>query len=133
MQQANNNGNFLNINQATGGGGFGANSSNLIDSGNLIPMNKSAKVGNNASGNSNMIFVYGIGPASESDVYSLFSQFGQIQRVNVIKKAGQSKGYGFVQFETYEEACYAVNGMNGGVYNNRPLQVQINSGGSMDS
>ncbi len=74
--------------------------------------------------NGNIIYVYGIGQANESDLYSLFSNCGRILRVNVIKnqKTGQCKGYGFVVFETYDEALFAVN-MNGYMYNHRPLQV----------
>ena len=73
-----------------------------------------------------IIYVYGIGPhASESDLYTLFQSIGKILRVNVIKnqKTGLGKGYGFVVFEHYEEACYAVQQMNGFFYNNRALQV----------
>ena len=75
-----------------------------------------------------MIYVYGVGShATESDLYSLFSTFGGISRVNVVKhpKTGTCKGYGFVLFETYDEACYAVQNMNGFSYNNRPLQVSL--------
>jgi RNA recognition motif-containing protein len=73
-----------------------------------------------------IIYVYGIGPhASESDLYTLFQNVGPILRVNVIKnqKTGLGKGYGFVVFEHYEEACFAVQQMNGFIFNNRPLQV----------
>jgi len=76
-----------------------------------------------------IIYVYGIGQANESELYSLFTHCGRIMRVNVIKnqKTGQCKGYGFVVFETYEEAYYAVHNMNGYMYNHRPLQVSLKS------
>lgn len=114
------------------GGGSGSNSSNLLDlSGGNLQM-ELGKSGLNpiGQGNGNIIYVYGIGQANESDLYSLFSNCGRILRVNVIKnqKTGQCKGYGFVVFDTYEEAYFAVHNMNGYMYNHRPLQVQLNAG-----
>jgi RNA recognition motif-containing protein len=78
--------------------------------------------------NSCIVYVYGIGPhASETDLFSLFQHSGRIARVNVIKSqaSGVGKGYGFVVFETYEEACNAVRQVNGYIFNNRPLQVSL--------
>jgi RNA recognition motif-containing protein len=78
--------------------------------------------------NSRIVYVYGIGPhASEPDLFALFQNSGRIVRVNVIKSqaSGVGKGYGFVVFETYEEACNAVRQINGYVFNNRPLQVSL--------
>lgn len=82
------------------------------------------------SANGHIIYVYGIGQANESDLFSLFNNCGRILRVNVIKnqKTGQCKGYGFVVFDSYEEAFYAVNNMNGFMFNHRPLQVQLYAG-----
>lgn len=109
--------------------GMGIGNNNIAN----IPMDisKPNNLGN-ISGNANnghIIYVYGIGQANESDLYSLFSNCGRILRVNVIKnqKTGHCKGYGFVVFETYEEAFYAVHNMNGYMYNHRPLQVSFKS------
>ncbi|XP_054709340.1 uncharacterized protein LOC129219045 [Uloborus diversus] len=54
----------------------------------------------------NRIFVGGIsGSTSEEDLRNLFSKFGNVKATKVIvDKAGISKGYGFVTFETEEEA-----------------------------
>ena len=96
-----------------------------LDFGNIqMDTSKSNNLVSNTS-NGNIIYVYGIGQANESDLYSLFTNCGRILRVNVIKnpKTGQSKGYGFVVFETYEEAYFAVHNMNGFIFNQRPLQV----------
>ena len=74
------------------------------------------------------LYVYGIGQtANESDLYTLFSNVGRVARVNVIKdqKTGIGKGYGFVEFESNNEACYAIQQMNGYVFQNRPLQVSL--------
>ena len=105
------------VGRAGGGGGGG---------GGVAANFASALGGGKETGQ--MIYVYGIGShATESDLYSLFSTFGRISRVNVVKnpKTGTCKGYGFVLFETYDEACYAVQNMNGFSYNNRPLQVSL--------
>lgn len=90
-------------------------------------MDIGTKLGNNSSANGHIIYVYGIGQANESDLYSLFSHCGRILRINVIKnqKTGQCKGYGFVVFDSYEEAYFAVHNMNGYMYNHRPLQVSF--------
>lgn len=144
LHQHFNNSNFNNLNSAqaaaaamaaaaaAAGLGSSSNNSNLLDlsgAGNSqMDMIKPNSGMNN--GNGHIIYVYGIGQANESDLYSLFSNCGRILRVNVIKnqKTGQCKGYGFVVFDTYEEAYYAVHNMNGYMYNHRPLQVQLNAG-----
>lgn len=108
---------------AAAGLGNSSSNGNLLD----VSMQDTSKP-QAAAMMSNTIYVYGIGShASESDLYSLFSNCGRIARVNVIKnpKTGQSKGFGFVVFETFEEANLAVHTMNGYVYHNRPLQVSI--------
>jgi RNA recognition motif-containing protein len=135
QQQAN----YLNLNPAAAAAamaamaGLGSNGNNLLDGNNPLdslvnkPLNS---LGGGSSSNSNIIYVYGIGSsATESDLYALFTHCGRILRVNVIKnpKTGQCKGYGFVVFETYEEAYFAVHNMNGYMYHNRPLQVSLKS------
>lgn len=110
--------------------GSGSNSSNLLDLSGGSQMDLGKPFTGNSSGNAgngHIIYVYGIGQANESDLYSLFSNCGRILRVNVIKnqKTGQCKGYGFVVFDTYDEAYFAVHNMNGFMYNHRPLQVSF--------
>lgn len=45
----------------------------------------------------------------------LFAQYGQVQSVNIIKDkySGQSRGFGFVEMSTEEEAQKAIQGLNG--------------------
>lgn len=110
---------------------------NFLESslGVVIDGNKSLYNNNNNNNTSSAsptstIYVYGIGQqASEADLYSLFANYGRISRVNVIKnsKTGLCKGFGFVVFESPDEANYAVHSMNGFMYNNRPLQVQLHN------
>ena len=38
---------------------------------------------------------------------------------------GVGKGYGFVTYSNYNEAMYAVQSMNGSMYEGRNLQVSI--------
>ena len=111
--------NGVNINTGNSVGSMPMDTSKPNNFGNL-PGNSTINVNNG-----HIIYVYGLGQANESDLYSLFTNCGRILRVNTIKnpKTGQSKGYGFVVFETYEEAYYAVHNMNGYIFNNRPLQV----------
>jgi len=52
------------------------------------------------------VFVGGISSTTtESELHSLFSAFGNVKQTKIIQdRAGVSKGYGFVTFETEEEA-----------------------------
>lgn len=52
------------------------------------------------------VFVGGISASTtEQDLLELFSQYGMVKATKIISdRAGVSKGYGFVTFETEEEA-----------------------------
>ena len=52
------------------------------------------------------VFVGGISSTTtESELHQLFSAFGNVKQTKIIQdRAGVSKGYGFVTFETEEEA-----------------------------
>lgn len=54
----------------------------------------------------NRVFVGGISASTtEQDLLELFSQYGMVKATKIISdRAGVSKGYGFVTFETEEEA-----------------------------
>jgi len=54
----------------------------------------------------NRVFVGGISSTTtESELHQLFSAFGNVKQTKIIQdRAGVSKGYGFVTFETEEEA-----------------------------
>ncbi|XP_021955427.1 DAZ protein 1 isoform X2 [Folsomia candida] len=62
----------------------------------------------------NRVFVGGIScQTSESELMQLFSKFGAIRGTKIIMdRAGVSKGYGFVTFETEDEAKRLLNAMN---------------------
>lgn len=53
--------------------------------------------------------------ADEEDLKELFGRFGRICRANVIRDrvTNESKGFGFVSFESKKDAETAMNKMNG--------------------
>lgn len=62
---------------------------------------------------------------TEDELQNLFSAFGAIESVRIItdKFTGQSKGFGFVEMATNEDAKKAIDGMNGKQLNGRTLIV----------
>lgn len=74
------------------------------------------------------LFVYNIGiDTDEKSLWQLFSQYGTIQKVNIIRDSstGLSKGYGFISMSNYDEAIWAIENLNGFRYAGRPLQVSF--------
>lgn len=74
------------------------------------------------------LFVYNIGiETDEKSLWQLFSHYGTINKVNVIRDTGTgaSKGFGFVTMANYEEAMYAIENLHGFRYAGRPLQVSF--------
>lgn len=64
--------------------------------------------------------------ATEDTLGQLFSQYGQVVSVNVIKDkySGQSRGFGFVEMATEEEAAKAMQALNGHNLEGRNLVVK---------
>ncbi|HNV86617.1 MAG TPA: RNA-binding protein [Candidatus Omnitrophota bacterium] len=62
--------------------------------------------------------------AKEEDLKNLFAQYGTVQKVSLIsdKYSGQSKGFGFVEMTTSEEAEKALD-MNGKDFMGRSIIV----------
>ena len=52
---------------------------------------------------------------TEDDLRSIFSEFGEVSAVNIIKErsSGQSKGFGFVEMLNNSEADKAMKALNG--------------------
>lgn len=74
------------------------------------------------------LFVYNIGVnTDERSLWQLFSPYGSIKKVNVVRnfEKQQGKGYGFVTMFDYQEALYAIQQLNGFVYADKPLQVSL--------
>ena len=62
---------------------------------------------------------------TEEDLRRAFAEFGTVTSVNVIKDkfSGESKGFGFVEMSTKEEAQEAINGLNGQELRGRAMNV----------
>jgi cold-inducible RNA-binding protein len=62
---------------------------------------------------------------SDSDLEQLFAPFGTVQSAQVImdRDSGRSKGFGFVEMGSDQEAQAAINGLNGTESDGRALTV----------
>ena len=74
------------------------------------------------------IYIYNLPESTEDSLlYQLFSPFGAISSVKVIRdlKTGMCKRYGFVNMVNYEEAYQAVVSLNGTSLDGKILQVSF--------
>merc|ERR1712066_243714 len=72
------------------------------------------------------IYVGGLHPGlTEGDIVIVFSQFGEIVDVNVVrdKQTGKSKGFAFICYEDQKSTTLAVDNMNGYQLLGRTLRV----------
>lgn len=62
---------------------------------------------------------------NSSTLSELFSQYGTVQSADVVmdNMTGRSKGFGFVEMSSDDEATAAVNGLNGKDHEGRALTV----------
>jgi RNA recognition motif-containing protein len=62
---------------------------------------------------------------AESDLDQIFGEFGTITSAQVImdRDTGRSKGFGFVEMKTDQEAQAAIAGVNGREHDGRTLTV----------
>jgi RNA recognition motif-containing protein len=62
---------------------------------------------------------------SSPELQEMFSQYGNVVNATVMqdRETGRSKGFGFVEMGTDEEAQAAINGLHGQQNNGRPLTV----------
>lgn len=63
--------------------------------------------------------------ATEGSISDLFSQYGTVSSCNLItdRDSGRSKGFGFVEMGTDDEAAKAIAGLNGQQVEGRALTV----------
>ena len=64
---------------------------------------------------------------TQDDLVSLFSQYGTVSRAQIVmdRETGRSRGFGFVEMPTEDEANKAIDALNEQDYNGRPLTVNI--------
>ena len=62
---------------------------------------------------------------TDQDLSEIFTQVGQVASAKVImdRESGRSKGFGFVEMNSDEEAQNAISQFNGAQLNGRPLTV----------
>jgi cold-inducible RNA-binding protein len=62
---------------------------------------------------------------TDSDLHNLFGAHGTVRSAQIImdRDAGRSKGFGFVEMESNEQAQTAIRAMNGQDVNGRTLTV----------
>ena len=62
---------------------------------------------------------------TEDDLKAVFSEFGEVASVNIIKDkySGKSKGFGFVEMPNNSEADKAIKSLNGSQLQGRDIKV----------
>jgi RNA recognition motif-containing protein len=62
---------------------------------------------------------------ASNDLDQMFSEFGTVKSAEVIndRDTGRSKGFGFVEMSSDNEALAAINGINGKEHDGRTLTV----------
>ena len=72
------------------------------------------------------LFVGGFGPTTTvADLRTFFSRFGDLVEVIIIpnRSTGQSRGFGYVSYQSAAAADEAIKGMNGVELDGHPLRV----------
>lgn len=62
---------------------------------------------------------------SQDELHQAFSQYGSVERVNIVtdRETGQPRGFAFVEMTNRAEAEQAINSLNGTEMNGRALNV----------
>ena len=74
------------------------------------------------------LFIGGLAFSTTNDrLREVFAGAGQVESASVVmdRDTGQSRGFGFVEMATAEEASEAVKKFNGQVVDGRPLKVEM--------
>ncbi len=63
--------------------------------------------------------------ATDENLQDIFAQAGTVTSAKIImdRDSGRSKGFGFVEMSTDQEAADAISKFNGADYNGRPMTV----------
>ena len=73
------------------------------------------------------LFVTGIHPRlTEDDITRLFEKYGNVEKANIMRDphTRESRGFGFVNMGTGQEADAAKEGLQGEVYEGRTLSIE---------
>ncbi|MGQ0740377.1 MAG: RNA recognition motif domain-containing protein [Bacteroidota bacterium] len=64
---------------------------------------------------------------SDEDLKKLFGQYGAVSSAKVIndRETGRSRGFGFVEMDSTDEANAAIKGLNGKDIDGRALSVSV--------
>ena len=91
------------------GGMMGGGGGHYLDSAPMICVGESEEP---------VVFVYNIGPTTtEIDLYGLCGPYGAITKVDIAKhKDGNSRGFGFVTFASFEDGARVVAALDGHQY-----------------
>lgn len=62
---------------------------------------------------------------TDEDLRQAFEEFGQVESINIIKDrfSGESRGFGFVEMPSKEQAQSAITGLNGKKLKERAMNV----------
>ncbi|MHC1742963.1 MAG: RNA recognition motif domain-containing protein [Syntrophobacteraceae bacterium] len=62
---------------------------------------------------------------TEEDLKSIFSEYGEVASVNIVKErfSGQSKGFGFVEMPNNSEADKAIKALNGSKVKEQSIKI----------
>src|SRR5580692_5646322 len=62
---------------------------------------------------------------TQDELYAAFSQYGAVERVNIVtdRDTGQPRGFAFVEMTDRQEAETAINQLNGAELNGRAMNV----------
>ena len=65
--------------------------------------------------------------ANEDDLKQLFSEFGEVVSVNIVRHSdsGRSKGFAFVEMDTENSANNAIEALNDSEFGGRAIKVSV--------
>ncbi len=75
-----------------------------------------------------VIYAFGLPhQCDENDLEKLFGRYGDVYRVYIVRNysTGESKGYSFITMRNYDEACHAVDRLDGSAFQGRTIQVRF--------
>lgn len=119
-------------------GMMGIDAFGMMNPMNMNPMMAPMGMGMDMMGNMNMgpggapggvcLFIYHLPPtATEDQLLTLFSPYGTVSNVKVMRdlNTGASKGFGFVNMATPEQAQFAMSALNNYAWNGKRLRISI--------